>query len=324
MTQGKKKKEYGCFASVAIIFLLFILISTDFGILLLIVFGIIGVIFYVVYHNFFSLKSRKQENNTNIKKGKKALKPQRIIEKHPPKKVVSHEKKRPHWTWMGFGSQIRVGPHTIKDPLTYYSDDNPGDEIAAIAFNIEGETTSIIYPYETDEASCIYTGLPIGTPLDEGKGTLGYWPNYSKINPNQRANYLEWLAGERKGELTDIGYAFLFFYGLERRVLIEKKDINLIIRIVMRLLRRYPFSDSFNGYLGNFIAYVVARVGILKFNENWFNLIFACRLRYYYCFRTTAVTRRLRLALRGAIRSFWMIQAEPWMLLIRPEVISLR
>jgi uncharacterized tellurite resistance protein B-like protein len=110
--------------------------------------------------------------------------------------------------------------------------------------------------------------------LDEGRGALGYWPSYSNINPNQRANYLEWLAGGKRGRLTDIGYAFIYFYGLERRALLEKKDINLIIRLVLRLLGRYSFSESFNGYLGSFVSYIVSRVGITKFNETWFNYIF--------------------------------------------------
>jgi uncharacterized tellurite resistance protein B-like protein len=194
----------------------------------------------------------------------------------PPKKNVAHCNNHPEWIWLGLGEQFRIGSYIIKDPLTYYSLDDPGTGVMTNTYDFEDGiiSSSISYPYETDEASCLYKGLPIGTPLDEGKGVLGYWPRYSEINPNQRANYLEWLANDKKGKLTDMGYAFIFFYGLERRALLEKKDINLIIKIVIHLLGRYPSSNSFNSYLGSFIAYIIARVGITKFNEKWFNFIF--------------------------------------------------
>ncbi|MDQ3555640.1 MAG: TerB N-terminal domain-containing protein, partial [Gemmatimonadota bacterium] len=49
----------------------------------------------------------------------------------------------------------------------------------------------------------------------------GYWPSYSTVSPTFRAKYLRWLAGGRKAPGVDIGCVFLFFYGLERRVLID-------------------------------------------------------------------------------------------------------
>ena len=74
-----------------------------------------------------------------------------------------------------------------------------------------------------DEASCIDLSLEIGIPAYEAPGSLGYYPTYAKISPNQRANYLRWLSSGRVDPLSDIGYAFLFFYGLERRLLLERQ-----------------------------------------------------------------------------------------------------
>jgi hypothetical protein len=34
------------------------------------------------------------------------------------------------------------------------------------------------------------------------------------MTPGQRGNYLSWLASGKQGQLDDIGYAFVYFYGL--------------------------------------------------------------------------------------------------------------
>src|SRR5581483_5446840 len=96
-------------------------------------------------------------------------------------------------------------------------------------------------------------------PTPEPKGALGYWPRYAAITPNQRANYLEWLAGGRASDLEDIGYAFIFFYGLERRLLMDNSDFDIVVREVSRLLSRYRLSNSFDSYLSSFLSYAVAR-----------------------------------------------------------------
>ena len=43
------------------------------------------------------------------------------------------------------------------------------------------------------------------------------------MTPGQRGNYLSWLASGKQGQLDDIGYAFVYFYGLERRFLSTAK-----------------------------------------------------------------------------------------------------
>lgn len=50
---------------------------------------------------------------------------------------------------------------------------------------------------------------------------MDYWPCYSDITPEARRAYLQWLAGGRQDPTADIGYVFLFFYGLERRVILD-------------------------------------------------------------------------------------------------------
>src|SRR3546814_5554986 len=50
---------------------------------------------------------------------------------------------------------------------------------------------------------------------------MDYWPSYSDISATARRAYLSWLAEGRNAAGADIGYVFLFFYGLERRVLVD-------------------------------------------------------------------------------------------------------
>src|SRR3546814_11495488 len=49
---------------------------------------------------------------------------------------------------------------------------------------------------------------------------MDYWPSYSDISATARRAYLSWLAERRNAAGADIGHVFLFFYGLERRVLV--------------------------------------------------------------------------------------------------------
>ncbi len=153
--------------------------------------------------------------------------------------------------WMGPGSLMVIGEYQITYPLIYCSSD----------------WTAV------SDASCIDYSLPIGARVDEPKGALGYWPDYSTMSPNQRANYLHWLAGGRSSPLNDIGYVFVFIYGLERRVLVDGADVKLIVTEVLRLLSKYSFSGSFNKYASNFVAYVAAKGGIDRLAKSWFNTI---------------------------------------------------
>ena len=54
---------------------------------------------------------------------------------------------------------------------------------------------------------------------DWDAASVGYWPSYTDITSRQRAAYLSWLAHGRRAPGVPICYVFLFFYGLERRVL---------------------------------------------------------------------------------------------------------
>ena len=160
--------------------------------------------------------------------------------------------KSPDLAWYGKGQIVHVGKYILRDPLVYTSGDASG----------------------ISEASCINLRLPVGRPIDEPRGSLGYYPEYVRLSADQRANYLLWLAEGRSGPLDDIGYAFLYFYGLERRLLVEQQDLSPIVKEVVRLLETYTFSGSFDGYLSRFLSYSLAKDDIDTLKEKWFQAVF--------------------------------------------------
>jgi uncharacterized tellurite resistance protein B-like protein len=93
---------------------------------------------------------------------------------------------------------------------------------------------------------------------------FGYWPRYSEISPAARRAYLTWLMGGRQDPSADVGYVFLFFYGLERRVLVDTKtdvaaraEVPTIMAEVERLRTIYS-NRSFQSYTKNFLEHVAA------------------------------------------------------------------
>jgi len=152
--------------------------------------------------------------------------------------------------WASYEDELEVATYRIEHPMTYWA---------------SGKT-------RVAEASCIEKHLPVSKPISEPIGALGYWPRYENMTPNQRGNYLNWLATGKQGQLLDIGYAFVYFYGLERRVLIDGEDVDLVIPEVIRLLRCYPESGSFNGYLSRFIAFAAAQTGLESMTKDVFRL----------------------------------------------------
>ena len=87
---------------------------------------------------------------------------------------------------------------------------------------------------------------------------LSYWPSYWGAIPDARSAFIQWLSTGRSDPGADIGYVFLYFYGLERRALHDAKtsataqaEIPIIKNEVERLLRIYTHSGSFQGYAGS-------------------------------------------------------------------------
>jgi hypothetical protein len=80
---------------------------------------------------------------------------------------------------------------------------------------------------------------------------MGYWPSYADITPEHRLAYLNWLSTGKRDTSFPVGYAFLYFYGLERRLLVDDLRPNeeaLLVEEVERLRSLYASSHSFGHY----------------------------------------------------------------------------
>lgn len=100
------------------------------------------------------------------------------------------------------------------------------------------------------DASFVDTTLPVA-PRPTTASPLGYWPSYRWITPECRRQYLEWLSSDRSTQDQDIGYVFLYFYGLERRLFIDTppaEEVHLLTNEVKRLRSIYSSNGSFNSY----------------------------------------------------------------------------
>ena len=91
-----------------------------------------------------------------------------------------------------------------------------------------------------------------------------YWPTYATITPQARRTYLEWLSGGCKNPAVDIGYVFLYFYGLERRAVYDAaldsavmRDYPILAAELTRLLSLYGSrSKSFKRYANQLLDWV--------------------------------------------------------------------
>jgi uncharacterized tellurite resistance protein B-like protein len=118
--------------------------------------------------------------------------------------------------------------------------------------------------YDAQEPSLINPKLRIAKSyVDIEERLMSYWPSFHSISPEARRGYLQWLESGRRDPLADTGYVFLFFYGLERRVLVDavsdpqlKAEIPLIVKEVQRLLSIYGDNRSFRGYAEGFLDYL--------------------------------------------------------------------
>lgn len=113
-----------------------------------------------------------------------------------------------------------------------------------------------------NDASLINPNLKVilAEPWEYGD-EMGYWPKYSDIPAKCRGAYLKWLAEGRVEVKANIGYVFLFFYGLERRIFVDAVENNVqpqerldIVNEVIRLLELYGDNNSFKTYAQNFLS----------------------------------------------------------------------
>ncbi|MFA5751062.1 MAG: TerB N-terminal domain-containing protein [Candidatus Paceibacterota bacterium] len=95
------------------------------------------------------------------------------------------------------------------------------------------------------EPSLIWTQLPI-KKNNELETKPMYYPAYSSLTPEHRYQYLCWLRDITQP--TNLSYVFLYYYGLERNLLVGNFD--LAVQEVFKLLK-YHDKGTFRSYAQN-------------------------------------------------------------------------
>jgi len=147
--------------------------------------------------------------------------------------------------WVPAGEAVEVGGVLIPGGLVYVG-------------------TSLATPMGGNDPCLIDTSKSVASHGDYTERQMGYWPSYSEISPCARRAYLNWLAGGREDPEADVGYVFIFFYGLERRAILDaskddaaKGDWPVIAAELRRLLDIYGAkSGSFRSYAGSLLDWV--------------------------------------------------------------------
>lgn len=159
--------------------------------------------------------------------------------------------------WVPEGHSIQVAGRSIPGGLLYV-----GTKLKIVSEQA--------YSYDLSEPALINPTLTVNfrTPDYTGQN-MSYWPNYAHLNPTSRAAYLEWLISGRSDPNAYIGYVFLFFYGLERRVFHDvktsadaKAEIPILLNEVERLLQIYGANRSFSSYACSFLQAVRLQHGL--------------------------------------------------------------
>ena len=145
------------------------------------------------------------------------------------------------------GHQFPVSIATAK--LLYLSDQEPSPTygVAVVKITADAQYRLKYAGPNTDEPSVVFTRLPVKKPDDvRAVPEIGYYPAYARCSPEQRWIYLNWL--RNTAEPIHISYVFIYYYGLERRLLTDEFD--LAFAEILRL-REHHHHPSFVGYNSN-------------------------------------------------------------------------
>lgn len=119
-------------------------------------------------------------------------------------------------------------------------------------YNKDGVTIS--FQIDSDfEPSEIITTLPV---KQGDETTLGYYPSYYEMTPEQRFKYLTFLTDISIP--VDIGYVFVFYYGLERNIYLNK-NLNESIDMIITLQKHHT-NKSFMSYSNDAIIYAAMKM----------------------------------------------------------------
>lgn len=141
----------------------------------------------------------------------------------------------------------------------------PGNEISSDLWTLPGGMIYVGHGLQagapgyrcTIEPALLDPSLPVDAPGSGRYADLPYWPQYAELSPRARSAVLDWLAGGRSDPKVDLGVVFIFFYGLERRLIVDgirdrsekvRDEAPALIAEIERLQTIYRGNRSFQTY----------------------------------------------------------------------------
>lgn len=150
----------------------------------------------------------------------------------PPPDMVSTALAAVDAQWIKRNNTVDIGGLRIAGGMIYVGQRLPG---------LNGKT----------DPALINPAKSIDFDSDYGNTVSFHWPGYADALPQQRGAYLRWLADGRSSPEADTGYVLAFFYGLERRVLLDAEhdgdvaaEISLIVKELKRLHKHYGSTSA--------------------------------------------------------------------------------
>ena len=187
------------------------------------------------------LKKRSASKNGAQELAEFRISPSSQQNRSPHKRANSQAK------WIKPGESVKVGKFRIQGGFFYRG----GQQNGMAGFHAE------------DDASLVNPSLKIDFRSPDYAGDqMGLWPRYNRISPQSRAAYIEWLASDRNDPKAYIGYVFLYFYGIERRLLVDDtngkvsdEERKALIQELKRLRNVYVDHRSFGSYVSALLSH---------------------------------------------------------------------
>jgi hypothetical protein len=166
-------------------------------------------------------------------------------EVHQEIETVREHKPLPEGTSTSFDLLIQKDIPSKVTRLLWFKDGSEKKAFSSepISFHTEGFTFNISFKGAV-EPSLISFDYPVSEPKDASKVERpSYYTSFAKLTPEQRWVYLDWLKNVDRE--IDIGYVFIFYYGLERHLFFGSYDeaFDMILR-----LRKVHRNGSFLEY----------------------------------------------------------------------------
>ena len=152
--------------------------------------------------------------------------------------------------WIARHESVEIGGLLISGGMIYVGQSLPGNS---------GRTD----PALIDPRKSVDFGSDYATPVNF------YWSSYADALPQQRGAYLRWLADGRSSPDADIAYVFAFFYGLERRVLIDAENHRAIDAEIPQIIKELTrLHKHYGGKSGLFSRHCMSLLEVLQLASN--------------------------------------------------------